>query len=72
MASRSAEAVPDDPLVATEAQFEAMRRFVDDWLVQLRDSGTVLEDELLVPGSANLRPEDWAPCKVSVTQLCTS
>lgn len=58
--------MPEDPMVALEAQFEATRRFVDDWLIQLRDYGAELDEQLLVPGSANLRPEDWAPCQVDI------
>ena len=65
MASRRSAAGPEDPLVAMEGQFEAARRFVDEWLLQLRDRGAALEDELLAPGLANLRPEDWAPCLVT-------
>ncbi len=65
MASGRSAAGPEDPLAAMEGQFEAARRFVDEWLLQLRDRGAALEDELLAPGYANLRPEDWAPCLVT-------
>jgi hypothetical protein len=65
MASGRTAAGPEDPLAAMEGQFEAARRFVDEWLLQLRDRGAALEDELLAPGPVNLRPEDWAPCLVT-------
>ncbi|KAK9842285.1 hypothetical protein WJX81_004630 [Elliptochloris bilobata] len=65
MSGRNVVSGPEDPLVAIEGQFEAARRFVDDWLLQLRDCSQRLESELLVPGSANVRPEEWAPCKVA-------
>ena len=63
MTSRGAAAGQDDPLVAIEGHFEAERRFVDEWLLQLRDCGQELDAELAVPGAASVRPEDWAPCQ---------
>lgn len=69
MTSRGTAAGEVDPQVAIEGQFEAERRFVDEWLLQLRDCSQELEDELAVPGSASVRPEDWAPCQARTCQL---
>ena len=72
MTSRGAAAGEVDPQVAVEGQFEAERRFVDEWLLQLRDCSQELEDELAVPGSASVRPEDWAPCQACLCLLATA
>ena len=56
----------DDPAVATEEQFETLRRFVDEWLATLRDFNSELNEQLVIDGSVQLRPHQFAPCQVGM------
>ena len=51
-----------DPMVAAEEQFERGRRFIDDWLLRLRD--VVPESTRVSPDAADFRPQDFEPIQV--------
>ena len=54
----------DDPAVAVEEQFETARRFLDEWLAQLRDTTTKLRKQTCSTGNLQLRQQYFAPCQV--------
>ncbi|CAL8470925.1 g10467 [Coccomyxa elongata] len=56
----------EDPAVAVEEQFETSRRFLDEWLVQLRDINATLRREACSVGSLPLRQHNFAPCQAAV------
>lgn len=56
----------EDPAIAVEEQFESSRRFLDEWLAQLRDSNAGLRTQACAPGDLQLRQQDFAPCQVGI------
>ena len=46
----------DDPAVATEEQFETLRRFVDEWFATLRDFNIDLNEQLINGGQRAASP----------------
>ena len=54
----------EDPAVAVEEHFETSRRFLDEWLVQLRDVNATLRREACSVGNLPLRQHNFAPCQV--------
>ena len=54
----------EDPAIAVEEQFETTRRFLDEWLGQLRDTTTRLRKQANTVGSLQLRQQHFAPCQV--------
>ena len=60
----------EDPAVAVEEHFETLRRFTDEWMVQMRDISAGLRQQLTAEGGVHMRQHHFWPCKVSAKASC--
>ncbi len=51
--------------MAVEEHFETLRRFTDEWMVQMRDTSAGLRHQLNAEGGVHMRQHHFWPCKVS-------
>jgi hypothetical protein len=55
----------EDPAIAVEEHFETSRRFLEEWLAQLREVSGRLRKEVCSNAGVQLRMQHFAPCQVS-------
>lgn len=52
-----------DPAARREAEFELLRRFVDEWLLTAKDASTGFVADTTAPGRVEVG-QDFQPCTV--------
>jgi hypothetical protein len=57
-----------DPAARREAEFELLRRFVDDWLLNVKDASTSFAEETTAPGHVEVG-QAFEPCRVRRVKL---